>query len=301
MKNKARAMVLASFQGDALALAAHWIYDTKKIDREIGSLDRLQAPVETKFHPTKNKGDFTHYGDQTLLLLRHLADNGGFDLDRFGDLWRRFAQEYTGYIDHATKSTLAGIAEGKSFKDCGSDSGDLGGPARIAPLVYWYRNEPDKLLEYARQQTRLTHCGTGIAAGTDFLVRTTLAVLGGKNPGEAIEQSLEEGVADMDLDMRLAKSLETGASKSREVIGEFGQMCNISAALPGAMHLVLAYPDNPREAFIQNVMAGGDSAARGLVVGMLLGAHLGEAALDTEWMQDLQARQRIETYLDQAQ
>ncbi|MGA2940205.1 MAG: ADP-ribosylglycohydrolase family protein, partial [Syntrophobacteraceae bacterium] len=43
-------------------------------------------------------------------------------------------------------------------------------------------------------------------------------------------------------------------------------------------------PLNLREALVENVMAGGDSAARGLVVGMILGAHLGFEAIPSEWL-----------------
>jgi ADP-ribosylglycohydrolase len=44
---------------------------------------------------------------------------------------------------------------------------------------------------------------------------------------------------------------------------------------------------------IQNVMAGGDSAARGMAVGMLLGAHLGEAAIPASWLAELEPREEI--------
>jgi len=40
---------------------------------------------------------------------------------------------------------------------------------------------------------------------------------------------------------------------------------------------------------VENVMAGGDSAARGLIVGMLLGAYLGMEAIPQEWLTDMKA------------
>ena len=40
-------------------------------------------------------------------------------------------------------------------------------------------------------------------------------------------------------------------------------------------------------------MAGGDSAARGMAVGMILGAHLGHDAIPAEWLNELKAGNRI--------
>lgn len=300
MHTRAEAMVLASFVADSLSLPAHWIYDTAKIDHEFGIIDQLLAPAADSYHSNRRKGDFTHYGDQALVLLKHLAEARHFDLARFAAAWRQFCGTSDGYMDKATQKTLAAMAEGESPEECGSGSSDLGGPARIAPLVYWYRNDPARLMTAAQQQTRLTHTGSGIEAGTEFIVRTALGVLNGRTPAEAIEQVLDDGVQDLDLDLRLRRSIDTADGDSRKVIAEFGQMCSTSAALPGAVHLILAYQDNLREALIQNVMAGGDSAARGLVVGMILGAYQGIDGLDPNWLAEMRATNVIEECLSQA-
>ena len=93
-------------------------------------------------------GDFTHYGDQAYHLLEHLAANGGhFDAAEYGRSWQSFIAHYQGYKDHASKDTLKNLAEGKGVDACGSDSTDLGGPARIAPLIYCYRENLDAMLE----------------------------------------------------------------------------------------------------------------------------------------------------------
>ena len=298
MNDNAKAMVLASFAADSLALGAHWIYDTEKIVKDFGRVDRLLAPPKNSYHPTKKRGEFTHYGDQTLLLLQSVSDKGRFDLEHFATRWRQFSSTSTGYLDHATKETLLHFSEGKAPGQSGAASTDLGGPARIAPLVYRYRDDLPSLLAAVRQQTAMTHTGPGVAEGAEFLARTTLSILHGASIEKALADSLEQGVADIDLDLRLRKAMDTAGRDTGQTIKEFGQMCAMNAALPGVVHLVLRYGDNLREGLVENVMAGGDSAARGLVTGMLLGAAGGREAIPVEWLEDMTAFGRIRQLLD---
>ena len=63
------------------------------------------------------------------------------------------------------------------------------------------------------------------------------------------------------------------------------------------IHLIVKYENNLKEALIENVMAGGDSAARGMLVGMVLGAHIGMRAIPQDWLSSLKSREQIEVYL----
>ncbi len=299
MKDNAQAMVLASLAADALALGAHWIYDTDKIAREIGRVDRLLAPPPDSYHPTKGRGEFTHYGDQTLILLQSLAATGEFSLDDFAARWRQYAATTSAYLDRATKESLARFDQGATPAECGSPSTDLGGPARIAPLVYRYRNDLETMLAAAKAQTAMTHAGPGVADGTAFIARTAYSVLHGVPPVEAVTAAIDAGVGEIDLDLRLRKAIESGDRESLPVIREFGQMCAINAALPGAVHFIVRYGKNLREALIENVMAGGDSAARGMVIGMVLGAAGETAGIPSQWLQDLAAAAEISRCLEQ--
>ncbi len=53
-------------------------------------------------------------------------------------------------------------------------STDLGGPARIAPLIYCYRENLDEMLTAVKAQTTLTHSGPGVVDGALFLARSSL-------------------------------------------------------------------------------------------------------------------------------
>jgi len=54
MNNNAKAMVLASFAADALALGVHWIYNTNVIDKKWGRVDKYIKPERPTYHPTKD-------------------------------------------------------------------------------------------------------------------------------------------------------------------------------------------------------------------------------------------------------
>ena len=75
-------------------------------------------------------------------------------------------------------------------------------------------------------------------------------------------------------------------------------MCETGAAFPAVIHFLARYEDNLKEALVENVMAGGDSAARGMVTGMILGAHLGMNAIPADWLADLKNREAIMRVLD---
>lgn len=292
------AIVWASLAADALALGAHWIYDTRQIDQQLGRVDTLRAPLPTSFHKTKVRGDLTHYGDQTLVLLRALAESGAFSLDVFARKWRElFATNYDGYRDNATKETLKHFETGGPLEDVGSLSSDLGGAARIAPLVYFYQNDVEAMVDAVRQQTAITHRNPDVIDSAAFFASVTAAVLQGQDPIAALQDVVRRGFDRHPFKQWVSEGLSRRALDTRQVIGQFGQACDVSAGFPGVVHLIAKYQDNPHEGLIENVMAGGDSAARGLIAGMVFGAYSGMDAIDKAWLSELNCAGAIERYL----
>ncbi|MBT8370595.1 MAG: ADP-ribosylglycohydrolase family protein [Deltaproteobacteria bacterium] len=298
MNPKAKAMVLASFAADALSLGVHWIYNTNVIDKKWGRVEEYIKPERPTYHPTKDIGEFTHYGDQTWVLLKSIAENSGFDLNHFAGKWQEFFKTYKGYFDGATKKTLENFAAHKTLTEVGSDSDDLAGAARIAPLAFCYQNDPDKFIDASRTQTALTHNSQGVIESAEFFARVVSKVLQNQTPTTAIKQILGEGFDVEPHAQWIADGLKSIDKDTRQVMLDFGQMCEIEAALPCTIHLIAKYENNLKDGLIENAMAGGDSAGRGLIVGMILGAHLGLEAIPQKWLTDLKAYQKIVELLE---
>jgi len=293
MNSNAKAMVLASFAADSLSLGVHWIYNTNVIDKKWGRVETYIKPERPTYHPTKDLGEFTHYGDQTMLLLESVSARAGFDLNDFADRWQAFFKTYNGYFDNATKSTLENFASGKQPAESGSDSEDLAGAARIAPLAYVYQNDPEQLITSARAQTALTHNNPLIINTSEYFARVVWNVLQGQSPTESLKTAKTGPLDNEPYSVWIDAGLESIAGDTRQVIKDFGQMCEVNAAFPAVVHLIAKYENDLYGALVENAMAGGDSAGRGLIVGLIVGARKGMESIPKPWLADLKAYDHI--------
>jgi ADP-ribosylglycohydrolase len=287
MTDTRRPMVLASFAADSLALGVHWIYDAEMIKKDFGRVDTLRKPLPGSYHPTKEKGEFTHYGDQTYVLLESIAAQRGFDLYDFSKRWQDLFKTYRGYFDQATKKTLQNLARGKAVEEAGSSSTELAGAARIAPLVFFYHKDPETLVKAARAQTQMTHNNPLVIDGAEFFARVCCKVLDGTSPTKAMTEVAAQRFKRSPLFAWVKEGIESAREDSVSTIARFGQTCHTDDAFPGVVHLIAKYEKDLKEALVQAIMAGGDNAGRGLMVGMVLGAYLGDKGLPQEWVSEL--------------
>lgn len=291
----ARDFILPSFFGDALALGPHWIYDAAAIAaRYPGGIREYDDP-RSSYHPGKSAGDFTHLGDQTLLLLESLADHGG-SLAAWPSDWRAWAErireDKSSYFDGATRGTLENLAEGRRQP---SDSSDLAGAARIAPL-FAVHDDLASLVAAARAQTALTHGDLRVVDAAEFFARAAFAV----GEGAAFEEAFEEAAFFPYSALPAAEWRMAAVHVAVEVAGQapsLGLGCNIVGAFPITLALALCHEDDPVAALSANAMLGGDSAARGLLLGLLMGARHGAEAFPAAWTEGLKARETIDRAL----
>jgi ADP-ribosylglycohydrolase len=297
MKDKIRAMVLGSFVADALALGAHWVYNTNVIDKKFGRVAGYNDPL-TSYHGEKKAGEHTHYGDQMLVLLESVEEVSGFELKAFARHWRLLFDTYPGYFDHATKDTLKNLSEGKDVNSCGSESDDLAGASRIAPVCYAHCRNTDQLVQAARLQTAFTHNNSNVIDAAELFARTAAKIITGASPVQAIDEVAGQYFKGSTIEKLVIDGLDSKEIDTRQAVADFGQMCSIDAALPGTIHLIAKYEDDFETALVENVMAGGDSSARGMLVGMVLGTYLGLDAIPSLWLDGLQSKTRVEELMD---
>ncbi|MGL4398878.1 MAG: ADP-ribosylglycohydrolase family protein [Luteolibacter sp.] len=293
MKN----IVITSFVADALSLGAHWIYSQREIADKFGNISGYSDPAAS-YHQGKQAGDFTHYGDQTMVLLRSLALHGCFDLASFADEWTVFWEnpETLSYRDGATKTTLENLRSGLPPEQSASPSNDIAGAARIAPLFLLKWKSNDDLIAAAIAQTAFTHGDAAVVDAAEFFARVTLAVQEGTAIPDALRVAVSNTTQKDWLDAALASSAsETSDSAATKA---HGLTCHVPDAFPGVCHLLLRHPDDPIAALTSNAQAGGDSAARGMIIGMIHGAKPDAKPLPEHWLTGLRAHGEIQQLIE---
>jgi ADP-ribosylglycohydrolase len=300
MRERYAGLLQGALAADALALAPHWIYDQEELARTFGRVTELQTPPAESYHVGKGLGAQTHYGDQTLVLMESLdACGGNFVVDDFARRWRAFWDNSKSYRDKATKQTLVHFAEDRGLTKVGSDSVELGGAARIAPLLLALRNEDQPtIIGAVRAQTALTHATPQVTDAAEFITRAVFLLMQGVSIGSALPMAATHAYRVLPAEIYLRQAHEVLSLPTAAAITELGQSCPTAKALPAVFTILLQHGHDPETALIENVMAGGDSAARGLVLGMLLGAAHGRRAIPQRWVESLQARPQIEAFLE---
>lgn len=289
-------LVLGSLVGDALALGPHWIYDQQAIAKALGTVEHFAAPLSS-YHPGKQAGDFTHYGDQCLVLLQSLRRHGGFSLVHFAQDWR-FFWEMSGtksYRDAATRQTLELLQQGLPLDKVASASHDIAGAARIAPLFVLEGLSPEERVAVARAQTALTHGDEAVVETAEFFTRVVMALQAGSEIATALAAVAARPWQAIPASwFAAAQQTSVADVGDLDALDAHGLSCHVADAFPCVCHLLLRYPDSPARALSANAAAGGDSAARGLLLGLVHAASPGISAFPAAWVAELRSCELID-------
>ena len=282
-KNKLKGLMWGSLLGDAYTLGGHWIYEQNELENSQLNFNGLNKPLSI-YHPTKKAGDFTHYGDQTIWLLKYMNQTQKYDPFDYADIWKENMRNYKGYVDGASKQTLANFDAGAICMGSGSESHDLSIIGRHAPIIFSIENM-DEIMDSIKFHTFLTHFTKEMLDSSKYIVEVTLAMIYDLD----VETTLKERAkfyGDM-VETEVNKAFEARDMPSNDAIKLLGQACGVQGALASTVYLLLNYHDDFDALLKANVLAGGDSAARAMVAGMVVGARYGFEAIKPSWIEEI--------------
>jgi len=257
--------IMGAFLVDSYSLGAHWIYDEGELAKLDLDWEHLNAP-KVMWHKGKQKGDFTHYGDHTLWLLEFVTQNRSFDVNEYAKFWQDKMRSYDGYIDGSSRETVEHLDAGKFDKD-GVCSHDLSICGRIAPLLLVSKTE-DIFVSNAVSFAKLTHNDPLVLEATHFFASMLYRALEGQSLKDITESLLANYSATMLT--WIQDGMESRDKDTFEAIRTFGPACGVDGGFAGTIHLLFKY-NNVREMMEANARSGGDSSARGMIAGMILG------------------------------
>jgi ADP-ribosylglycohydrolase len=325
MKNqihsKSQGALYGLYIGDALAMPVHWYYNRQALFEDYGRVTDYRAP--RNLHPDSilwrssyvapnTRGEILHdqaaywgqkgihyhqflkAGENTLnvkisqLLIESLNQNGGYDPDDFLKRYIRFmttlGNHRDTYIEECHRNFFANYARGLPPRRCGVDEKHIGGLVGIIPIVVFYNNRPDKARNAALEHLALTHPGMKMATAGSLLIELLLKVLNGTSLKAAVLEEIEKQQNPL-VGHPFIKWLD---DPDDWVIGpRFSTACYVEDSVPAVVYLALKYHDAPENALIANTNLGGDNAARGSLLGALLGAFHGVERFPRRWIDGL--------------
>jgi len=277
-KEKIDEIITAVKVADSYSLGAHWVYDETQLKELPINWERLNAP-HAMWHRGKNAGDFTHIGDQLQWLDEYVQDKSSFEPLDYLTFWQEEMATYDGYIDGATRNTLANIEAGNNI---GSDSDDFSVIGRIAPLLIVSKDEND-FIQNVENFVKLSHNSENVIASAKFFAHLLLRASDGKN----IEEKINTLKNDFNpfVAQAVEKGLKTKEQNTFDTIRAFGPACGVDEGFSGIIHLLITYPNNLKELLVQNAKAGGDTSSRAMVATMIFVANKSSEDIPQEWFE----------------
>ena len=288
MTSPKAAALFGALVADAAALGLHWIYD---VDRVAQVAETYGGPAFVPLDPAHHEdvpayfahgargdGMNSQYGEVLALTMEVIRDQGGFDVAAYQQAYAGFfgaGGGYAGYIDRPTRGTLANLAA-EVLEPSGIDDDQLPAVANL-PAVLASAPDDRALRRAAMEVTNVNDVAAGYG---DVFAHVLRAVWEGAPLPQALEDAAK--AAPQALRDPLIQALETDEADSVTYGAITERACHLPQAMPLAFH-ILKHARDFRDGVERNILAGGDSCGRAIIVGSLLGAAGGVESIPLVW------------------
>eukprot|EP00198_Chlamydomonas_reinhardtii_P003957 XP_001693293.1 predicted protein [Chlamydomonas reinhardtii] len=287
LQSRAVSAVVGSSLADAAAMGVHWVYDLGIMDqyeaeRRAAAGEASMSGVGHSGHPFTYGCEFMEpprspfyayasgrnspYGEQTLVLLRSLAESGGLECGHYADTFEATfgpGSGFDGYRDVSTKGFLRNYARAMPPPLSGANDAQANAIARLAPLVAAFGlgmqspgggeddEQPAGLLKCVELATRVTQNTAAAVAWACAGARVLELVLGGWRAEAAVREVVADlrspqgllvpycGPLAAELADHLAKVHELRGVPVPEATAALGRNCHMPNALQTPLQVVM--------------------------------------------------------------
>lgn len=327
MVQKQTAMVLGGFVADAASLGLHWLYDVERITEVGGTTPEFIEPNADHYenakkgafvHYGKTSGSLSHYGEMAFIMLKTLSETQNKTDFRVRDFMSHFKKSFgpggswVGYIDKPIGATLRNYDDylsetahhndkGKDMPPCGA-ANDMQLPAvcRLFVLIGILGVRTNNITEKIERCIKLTNDNKWALAWGRTVSALQMASLLSDNVDVILQSAVNASPRDIQATI-LEASQQTQANVN-QIADNFGRACLLAQGIPVCLH-ILRHANSYTDAIRMNILAGGDSCGRAMVIGPLAGALFGVGGangIPLAWISKIHLNSEIMTLTEKA-
>ena len=293
LRDRFRGSAIGTFVGDALGRSVEG-WPGFAIRRSFGILVQMAD------------GIYTDDTEMMMGIMEGLCEVGGFDPALTA---RKFLQNFNPARGYGGRiyGVMDRLRGGVPWNEAGTDSWGNGSAMRIAPIGFFYYDDPVKLREAAIQSSIITHKhAKGIAGAVVQATAVGIATRKGLEGeaigvGEFIDLIIEDsGEIDQGMVVQLERIKEVEGGDLRVTIDAISShfSCDVSAmgAIPPAIASFLL-TKGFEESVVVAVNCGGDTDTIGAMSGAIAGAYYGYSYIPEKWLLPLENQRKGRDYV----
>jgi ADP-ribosylglycohydrolase len=274
-------LLFGALVADAASLGLHWIYNVDRI-AEITARQNGQCAftpvdaqnfegIKTFAHSARHNGMFTQIGEVLRLSIQSMNANGGaFDTAAYQSAFAAFfgaGGAYQGFMDHPTLGALVNIAA--QTEPSGIDDNQTPALARLPAILVAYHGKAN-LSDMIKTSMQVTNISSAAAAYSDVFADVLSQVMQDEPLSTALDAAAHSADETIKTDLLAALATqETDSTTFAGINGLMGRACSLPAAGPVMFHILKNSPTY-QTAIENNILAGGDSAGRSIMIGAIM-------------------------------
>lgn len=298
LENKYSGCMLGAAIGDALGKQNEGL-NRDDILKKRCIKDYGKAPAGCPGEKLK-PGQYTDDTEQMILLAQSLIECRGFDPVDFALRIARWGADVMAdplrkkLVGPSSSAAVARLNSGSSWKESGSSIPSCGSAMRAAPIGLFY-SDMDEVETKAALSSVPTHNSSGAIAGAVAVAVGVRCAIDGMVCGDVIrEVCARASKYDTDLAKKIELSFLVKDEAPDKVFTTLGTSYMVYDTVPSAFYCFSRHFDEPDNAIIEAVNAGGDTDSIACITGALAGARHGIDAIPERWITGLENRELVE-------